>query len=154
MVALVLVAVPAFGGPYEDGQAAYELNDYKTALEHWRPLAEQGDASAQYKLGFMYRYGEGVPKDYAEARKWYLKAAEQGNAWARLGLAGLYGRGKGVPEDLVLAYMWWNLAAATNDRVPADLGRDSRNLFSELMTSEQIAKAQRMTREWLARHQQ
>jgi TPR repeat protein len=44
----------AVAGPYEDGVAAYEKGDYATALRVWRPLAEQGNAMAQYNLGVMY----------------------------------------------------------------------------------------------------
>ena len=79
---------------------------YATALEFWRPLAEQGHAGAQNNLGFMYDNGRGVPKDYAEAAKWYPKAAEQGHAKAQSGLGILYHFGWGVPNDSVLAYMW------------------------------------------------
>jgi TPR repeat protein len=43
-----------------------------------RSLAEQGDAIAQFDLGFLYEQGKGVPQDYAEAVKWYWKSAEQG----------------------------------------------------------------------------
>lgn len=42
--------------------------------------AEQGDASAQYKLGRMYANGEGVPRNDTEAVNWFRKAAEQGLA--------------------------------------------------------------------------
>jgi uncharacterized protein len=38
----------------EDGQAAYQIGDYATALEIFRSLAEQGNASAQFNLGVMY----------------------------------------------------------------------------------------------------
>ncbi len=51
--------------------AAYQRGDYATALREWRPLAEQGNAKAQYNLGFMYRYGLGVPQDDAAAWGWY-----------------------------------------------------------------------------------
>jgi len=47
------------------------------------PMAEQGDAWAQLKLGGLYEHGEGVPKDNAEAADWYAKAAVQGNMQAR-----------------------------------------------------------------------
>ena len=33
---------------------------------------------AQYNLGNMYDFGEGVPENDAEAVKWYRKAADQG----------------------------------------------------------------------------
>ncbi len=57
---------------------AMERGDYATAFKISLPLAEQGDADAQNKLGFMYDDGLGVPQDYAEAMKWYRNAAEQG----------------------------------------------------------------------------
>ncbi len=46
-----------------------------TALREWRPLAEQGNASAQNLLGFMYHNGQGVPQDYVQAQMWYNLAA-------------------------------------------------------------------------------
>jgi len=48
---------------YQEGLDAYERGDYDTALKEWRPLAEQGDASGQFNLGFMYDQGLGVPQD-------------------------------------------------------------------------------------------
>ena len=44
----------AVAGPFEDGFDAYTRGDYTTALRLWRPLAHQGEAPAQYKLGIMY----------------------------------------------------------------------------------------------------
>ena len=44
-------------GPLEDGQAAYDRGDYATALRLFRPLAEKGNAIAQFDLGRMYRWG-------------------------------------------------------------------------------------------------
>ena len=43
----------AVAGPFEDAQAAHGRSDYATALRLWRPLADQGNAEAQYALGFM-----------------------------------------------------------------------------------------------------
>lgn len=37
--------------------------------------AEQGDADAQYNLGVMYEFGDGVPQSYKQAVKWYTQAA-------------------------------------------------------------------------------
>ena len=47
-------------------------------MKWYRKAAEQGDADAQYNLGYSYSNGEGVEKDEEEAVKWYRKAAEQG----------------------------------------------------------------------------
>jgi TPR repeat protein len=46
-----------FADPLEDGQAAYNRGDYATALKLLRPLAEQGNATAQNNLGWMYDQG-------------------------------------------------------------------------------------------------
>jgi len=46
--------------------------------------AEAGDAEAQYSLGVMYAYGEGVPRDKTEAVKWYRKAADRNRVAAKV----------------------------------------------------------------------
>jgi hypothetical protein len=67
----------------DKGLEAAQKGDFATALREWRPLAEQGDAGAQYNLGVMYRQGQGVPQDDKTAVKWYRLAAEQGHAEAQ-----------------------------------------------------------------------
>jgi TPR repeat protein len=52
--------------------------------------AEQGDASAQFNLGQIYRKGKGVAQNDAEAAKWYRKAAEQGHVKAQYNLGVSY----------------------------------------------------------------
>ena len=47
-----------------------------------RRLAEQGDADAQYNLGYRYVTGIGVPQDRAEAVRWLRLAADQGHTQA------------------------------------------------------------------------
>ena len=50
-------------GPFENAIAAAQRGDYATAVRLWRPLAEQGNAPAQFHLGFMHGMGQGVPQD-------------------------------------------------------------------------------------------
>lgn len=77
----------------------------------YRKAAEQGNAEAQWRLGWIYEDGEGVPQDYAEAAVWYRKAAEQGNAEAQWRLGTVYDRGEGVPQDYSQAAVWYRKAA-------------------------------------------
>ena len=72
-------------------------------LDVLRQAAEQGDATAQYRLGAIYANGESVPADYAKAVRWYRLAAEQGLAMAQGALGGMYAIGRGVPQDDVEA---------------------------------------------------
>ena len=62
----------------QKGLDAANRGDFATALREWRPLAEQGDASAQNNLGFMYVYGKGVLQDYVRAHMWFNIAASSG----------------------------------------------------------------------------
>ena len=107
---LVSSSVLAQSG-FEKGAAAYKRGDYQTALEVFRPLAENGDAKAQSILGLMYSYGEGVPEDYREASRWYRRAADQGSSVAQYNLGMLYLEGKGVSQNTDEAVDWLTKAA-------------------------------------------
>ena len=96
---------------FNDGYDAYLKGDYKTAINEWKPLAEQGDRYAQATIASMYVDGEGVLKDEKEAVKWYLKAAEQGHATAQFRLGWMYANGKGVLKDDKEAVKWYLKAA-------------------------------------------
>jgi hypothetical protein len=101
----------AVAGPFEDGVAAYQRGDYTTALRLLRPLAEQGDADAQYNLGVLYVEGNGVPQDHAEAVRWFRKAADQRITKAQYNLGLMYDNGEGVPQDYAEAVKWYTYAA-------------------------------------------
>ena len=108
LLLVITLSSTAFG---DDALAAYNKGDYKTAMRLWKPLAEQGDASAQYNLGLMYRNGKGVPEDDKQAVKWYRLAAEQGFTNAQYNLGVMYANGSGVSEDDKQAVKWYRLAS-------------------------------------------
>jgi TPR repeat protein len=61
------VAAPVAAGTFEDAVDAHARGDYAKALHLIRPLANDGDASAQFNLGLMYTTGQGVQQDNAAA---------------------------------------------------------------------------------------
>ena len=77
-VLLLGISDPVAAGPLDDAAVADTRGDYRTELRLLQPLAEQGNAQAQYMLGELYAIGKGVPQDYVEAAKWFREAAEQG----------------------------------------------------------------------------
>ena len=62
LIALALIGL-ASAGPLEDGVAAYRQGDFAAAMRLLRPLADAGDAKAEFHLGRMYALGEGVGQD-------------------------------------------------------------------------------------------
>ena len=100
-----------FADDFQDALDAYQKQDYKEAYKLWLPLAEQGNALAQYTLGVMYHKGEGVPQDYKEAVKWYRHSKEQGYAEAQNNLGVMYDNEQGVPQDYKKAVRLNQLAA-------------------------------------------
>ena len=111
VAALFLGVVCAASAWVASGVAAQERGDILHALQEWLPLAEQGDAPAQLKVGNLYARGEGVSKDYFEAMKWYRQAAKQDLPEAQFELGKYYDKGRGVPPDEVEALRWYRLAA-------------------------------------------
>ena len=100
-----------FAQDFNRGFEAAHKGDYATALREWRPLAENGDAKAQYHLGLMYDRGWGVTQDYSESVKWYRKAAEQGNSDSQHAIGLMYAFGRGFTQDFAEALQWYRKAA-------------------------------------------
>lgn len=101
----------ASAADFAKGLDALDRGDYVVALGKFRPLAESGNARAEYRLGIMFAKGLGVPLDYKEAAQWLNKAAMQGNADAQNDLGVLYDLGRGVAADPKEAAQWFRKAA-------------------------------------------
>ena len=87
-------ASPAYADSYASGLEAYGRGEYAEALRILKPLAEQGDARAQYGLGKIYETGGGqIAADEAVAAAWYRKSAVQGLPAAQNNLALMYAQG-------------------------------------------------------------
>jgi TPR repeat protein len=113
------------------GIAAWQKQDYSAAVAIWRPLAEKGDADAQFNLGQAYRLGRGVSLNLAVAQTWLERAANSGHVDAEttLGLL-LFQNGnhtgglrwlkaaadKGEPRALLV----YGTALFNGDSVPQD----------------------------------
>lgn len=179
-LALALILFLAVGAParagFDEGLAAYERGDYAAAYREFLPLAQAGDASAQFTLGQLYRNGWGVAQYYAEAVKWYRLAAEQGVADAALSLGHMYSVGQGVAQDYAQTAKWYRQAAeqgvviaqfnlvvmykdgrgVAQDFVQAHMWANlagwasERDALARVMTPAQIARAQELARQMAA----
>jgi len=114
---------PVSAQDWNKGVDAYNAGDYATALQEWRPLAEQGDADAQFILGGMYLNGRGVPQDYDEAVKWFRLATKQWDADRQWIFSHKQHDGDGALKKNADTVEWYRLAAEKgNASAQADLG--------------------------------
>lgn len=140
-VLLALLHAPgvAFSADLQKGLDAFNEGDYATSLAECQPLAEAGDAGAQFCIGRLYANGFGVAMDDALAIKWYSLAADAGHAEAQFNLGVMYANGWGVdmnweesaryyllaaeqgfvPAQKALAYAFGHGMGVTKDRVQA-----------------------------------
>lgn len=103
----------ASGQPYDKlavGTSAFWRGDYEIAIKHLRPLAEQGNAKAQYVLSQSYALLDW--DDHVEEVHFWLDAsAEQGYADAQYQKAYFLQNGLGVQRDEQAAAAWYEKAA-------------------------------------------
>jgi len=109
--ALSLMAATSQASDIGQGYQAYQSGDYQQAYAIWKPLAEQGDAEAQFYLGLLYRSGEGVEKNDRTALEWFTASAKQGYLDAQYNTGIMYMEGRGVAVSKRDAFKWWQLAA-------------------------------------------
>lgn len=77
---------PAFGALKDLPNVGESVRVFVRQREKIRALATAGDFLAQYYLGIMYAYGEGVDPSYEESLAWFEQSAAQGFAAAQLAM--------------------------------------------------------------------
>ena len=95
VLAVVLAMLPAerqARADFADAIQAYDGGDYATAFAESLAAAKQGDADAQYMVGFLYMRGQGTRRDSLRAYQWFSLAARQGDSYAADELEGLAAR--------------------------------------------------------------
>lgn len=61
-----------------EGINSFRGQDYRSAFIRLKPEAEKGQPDAQYAIGYMYYYGQGVVEDRDQAWFWIHMAARLG----------------------------------------------------------------------------
>ena len=100
---------------FNKGLKAYQSGDFEIALAEWLPLAEQGNAKAQFNLGLMYQSGKGVKQNDKTAFRWLKLAGKQELVHAQFIVGVMYQLGIGAPISDELAATWYERAAIKGD---------------------------------------
>lgn len=80
-------------------------------IEKITAAAESGDSTAQYNLGMLHYYGDGVKKDFAVAAGWFTKAVEQREPNSAYMIAVMLNNGEGFIKNVDHALEWIRCAA-------------------------------------------
>ncbi|OQX43280.1 MAG: hypothetical protein B0D88_04800, partial [Candidatus Sedimenticola endophacoides] len=110
---LFLYTTLLLANPMEQGMRAYQRGERETALEHWLPLAEDGDPEAQFLVSLLHLegvQGQGAD-DSAMALEWLIRSAAKGFAPAQFNLGNQYLQGAGVAQSYQQAARWFEPAA-------------------------------------------
>lgn len=114
-VTLSSAIVCARADALQDAGEAILRKDYPAAVRLLEPLAQQGNALAQTRLGLLYYHGHGVRESDTEALRWFERAARQGQPEAQYHLGNLYAYGlvepAGGADAHRLAAQWYFEAA-------------------------------------------
>lgn len=89
----------------------FDGENYHEAMKCYSKLAEQENAKAQRRIGWMHSNGKGVPQNYSDAMKWYQKAARNGDVVAQNNIGALFKDGLGVSQNYSDAMNWFQKAA-------------------------------------------
>lgn len=146
VVGCLLLPGVALAADLDAGLAAYLEGDYEAALAECQPLAEEGNADAQFCVGRLYANGFGVAMNDELALQWYGRAAEQGHGEAQFSLGLMHANGWGVPMNDDEAVNWYRMAAEqgyveaqTNLAKSYQKGRGVEQNFADAYTWNQIA---------------
>lgn len=138
---LSCLATPSHAG-LNEGIAAAAAGNYVQAAAEFEPLANAGDAAAQYYLAKLYLEGHGPSNDVPRGVDLMTKAANNGypEAQAQLGL--MYAMGLGVKVDNALAYDWLSKSiAALPDGTRRQVATANRDAVLQRMTPTQRSAA-------------
>ena len=139
---------PVYANDFEEGLNAIHALDYEKALEKLMPLAESGHPAAQYNIGVMHEWGNGMPQDNSQALKWYKRSAEHFHKDAQNNLGALYSKGEGTKQDFVEALKWIIISAQNG----SEAGEKNIRIVEKRMSYEQISQAQKLANDWMKKN--
>lgn len=112
---LTAFPAPGHGTDVETGVEAYQQAAYARAWDILRPLAEAGDAEAEYYVGLMWRDGQGRRADPRVAAHWLRLAARQGHHEALIALDRLLSKHWPAAPDYRAVSTWLHRLAEDGD---------------------------------------
>ena len=83
IVVCLLSGCVTSGVNLREGIRSFQVQDYRQAFIRLKPEADKGQLDAEYAIGYMYYYGQGVVEDRKKAWYWITRAAKSGQVDAQ-----------------------------------------------------------------------
>lgn len=77
-LAACVTTSPRIQSELNQGKRYFDEGYYKRAMHELLPIACDGNAEAQYAVGYMYYYGLGVAQDTDVGSFWIMRSASKG----------------------------------------------------------------------------
>ncbi len=113
-----VAAMVNLGNIYKDVEA---VQDYKKAMDWYKPAVTLGNSEAMVATGDLYNYGLGVPRDYEKAYQMYSNAIMENDPNGVYMFATLYDDGHGVEMDKDKAVQLYQVAADMGNQDAKDM---------------------------------
>ncbi|KAI8884421.1 HCP-like protein [Backusella circina FSU 941] len=105
------------------GDIYFKRQKYSEALKWYKKSASKNYPDSLNEIGWMYRNGLGVAKDYDKAIEYYLRAEQNGSSMAQTNLGYMYCNGLEVPKNYQIAMQWYQKAATNgNEHAQNNIG--------------------------------
>jgi uncharacterized protein len=149
LLCFTLSSAPAAPDALRAAVAAMQRKDYRTAVRLLQPLAREGDAIAQLRLGTLYYHGHGVRESNTLAMQWFERAATQGLAEAQYQLGNMHAYGLTKPaagEDPQRRAAQWYFEAARQGHAESQY-----SLGILFLTGSGVTQSAEEARKWIGR---
>lgn len=115
---LLMLSLSPASADFAAGIKAYDTEDDVAALRELLPVADAGNAEAQYKIGIIYDRNKGVPRNAEKTIAYFKRAAMAGYVKAQYNLGVVLIEQKGS-KKFVENGLNWLLRAANSGYLPA-----------------------------------
>lgn len=106
MIAIGLFGCGLGGLNLQQGIQSFRSENYRQAFIQLFPEARRGNPDAQYAVGYMYYYGDGVAEDRKKARFWICCAAKNGQPEAIVAVKIFNCSDPLAPSDVAVVSRW------------------------------------------------
>lgn len=105
---------------YKLGLAESRRGGNNRAFYWFNRAASAGHVPAYVELGWSFRHGRGVERNYSDAFYWYNLAANAGHISAQYILGELFELGHGIEKNVRLAVHWYRRAIENGYNAPSE----------------------------------